>query len=171
MPQTATKTTQERTQHKPALAAEAKDASASVHEHMTIGLNALPNAMELCNRMMTGWMEISGGALKALTESCSASIRACSSLSTDLADSGNRSLSQMMELSKEAANCRTINSVLELQQKAVQQAMETCMDTTQKFSAQIHECCMESLNPLQEQVAQVSETIGKAMATTGSKGK
>lgn len=163
MSQAAKKVTHEHPQEKLSLAADTKRSSRSQDKSAMFGFTMLPNALDMCSRLMGSSMEIQSDMLKAMTECSGATIRACSTLSTDLIESGNRSLSQMMELSKEAANCRTINAVIELQQKAAEQVIGNCMDTTQKLSAQLHECCMESLSPLQEHASLISDKIAKSL--------
>lgn len=166
MPHTAKKTTHDQAQEKLTLASEAQGSAQKSQEKAGLfRFGMMPNAVDLCSRLFESAMEIQGSALKAF-DSCGVGMRACTAISSDLADSGSRSLSRMTELSKEAASCRTINSVIELQQKAAQQAVETCMDTTQKLCTQLHECCVESLQPLQEHGALMSDKIGEAMKKT-----
>ena len=163
MSQAAKKVTQDQPQEKLSLASETKRSNKAQEKNTMFGFDMLPNAVDRCSQLVGSSVEIHSDLFKAMTECSSAAVRTCSSLSAHLMESGNRSLSQWMELSKEAANCRTINSVIELQQKATEQAIETCIDATQKVSAQLHECCMETLNPLQEHAASISEKIGKAV--------
>jgi hypothetical protein len=163
MSQAARKVTQDQPQEKLSIASETKRGSKSQEKSSMFGFDMLPGAMDVCSRLVGSSMEIHSDMFKALTECSAATVRACSSLSNELIESSNRSLSQLMELSKEAANCRTINAVIELQQKAAEHAIETCIDTTQKVSAQLHECCMETLNPLQEHAASISDKISKAV--------
>lgn len=165
MTQAAKKVTHDQPQEKLSLAADTKRGSRGQEKSgmFGFGFDMLPNAVDICTRLMGSSMEIQSDMVKAMTECSGAAIRACSSLSTDLVESGNRTMSQMLELSKEAASCRTINSVIELQQKAAGQAIETCIDATQKVSTQLHECCMETLNPLQEHASLISDKIAKAL--------
>ena len=163
MSQAAKKITQDHPQEKLSLAADTKRGNQPQEKNSMFGFGMLLNAGDICSRLMGSSVEIQTSVFKAMTECSSAAVRACSTLSTDLMESGNRSLSQVMELSKEAANCRTINSVLELQQKAAEQAIGTCIDATQKLSTQLHECCMDSLSPLQEHASLISDKIVKTI--------
>lgn len=162
MPQSAKKPASDRAAETLTLASGAEGKT----QKSAFGFDTLPNVMDMGSRLLASAMDIQGGALKAFADSCGVGIRACGTLSSELTECGRNSLSQMMELSKEAAQCRTVNSVIELQQKAMQQGLETCLDATQKLSAQLHECCVESLQPLHEQSALVSEKIGNAMTKT-----
>lgn len=165
MSQAAKKVNHDQPQEKLSLAADTKRGKSGQEKSGMFGFDMLPNAVDICSRLMGSSMEIQSDMVKAMTECSGAAIRACSSLSTDLVESGNRTMSQMLELSREAASCRTINSVIELQQKAAEQAIETCIDATQKVSTQLHECCMETLNPLQEHASLISDKIAKALNT------
>lgn len=83
--------------------------------------------------------------------------------SEEAMQSYQRTFQECADLSQAAMSCRTINDVVELQNRLIQHGMEHFSGRS-KFLNIGFECCTALLKPVQEHIAQTSERFGKSLS-------
>lgn len=129
------------------------------NDNLTFGI--FPNAMDMCSQLLANTMEFHNETVRIANDYYGGTVRTLCAISSDLTDSSNRSFTQIIGYSQETAQCRTINAVVDLQQKATQQAIENCVDATRKVTGQLQGHVNKSLSLFQDHTANVSERISK----------
>lgn len=122
------------------------------------------HAADVLPRMMTEVTEICRANAEAVTECFDVVSASAKDASEEALQSYNRSFTECADLSKAALSCRTINDVVELQNRLVQHGMDYCFNESSKFLNIGFECCTALLKPVQEHIAQTSERFGKALS-------
>lgn len=85
-------------------------------------------------------------------------------VSSEVFEAANRSFSDTIETSKEFFACRTINDMVELQNKIVKSTIDNFFNESVKLSGMIFEYTTEALEPINERVAQTTEQLSKVLA-------
>jgi len=85
-------------------------------------------------------------------------------LSSEAFESANKAFSDSIELSKEFFACRTLNDMIELQNRAVKSVMDNFFSESVRLSNKLFEYSREALEPINERVAQATEQFRKALA-------
>lgn len=119
---------------------------------------------DMFSKMCMEIMNISRGNIEAVVESCTITANVAKTMSSEISELCNKSFSDSVEMSKEAFSCRTINDVVELQNKAMKQMLDTCFNETNKMCNMAFECTTEALEPINERVSEASEQMCKVMA-------
>jgi phasin family protein len=82
--------------------------------------------------------------------------------SNEIMEGANKAFADSVEISKELFACRTINDLMELQSRALKNAMDNAFSQTSRISNLVFEYSTEALEPINERVAAASEKISKA---------
>jgi len=85
-------------------------------------------------------------------------------VSAEVLESANQAFSDSLELSKEFFGCRTINDVVELQNRIVRSSVDNFFSKSVKLSGMFFEYTTEALEPINERVAQATEKFSKSLA-------
>ncbi|NBO18003.1 MAG: phasin family protein [Proteobacteria bacterium] len=85
-------------------------------------------------------------------------------VSAELVEAGNETFSENLELSKEFFSCRTFSDMMELQNRAMRQSLDTFFNQSMKLSSMLFEYTNEALEPINERVSQASGQISKVLA-------
>lgn len=85
-------------------------------------------------------------------------------VSTEMLESANKAFSDGLELSKEFFSCRTLNDMVELQNRVVRSSVDNFFNQSVKLSSMFFEYTTEALEPINERVASASEQFSKALA-------
>lgn len=143
---------------------EAQKAQEKVWEIGREGMENFARASDAFTRLSSEMLGICRDNVEALIECCNLSVNAAREMSTEITSVCNRSFSDSVELSKDLFSCRTINDVVELQNRTVKQAVDTYFSETNKLCNLAFEHCTEALEPLNDRVAEASEQFCKAIA-------
>lgn len=84
-------------------------------------------------------------------------------VSSEMFEYANKNFSDGVEVSKELFACRTINDVMELQNRIVKSTMDNAFAQSSRLSNLLFEYSAEALEPINERVAQASEQISKTL--------
>jgi phasin family protein len=122
------------------------------------------HSADTCNRVAGELAGICSENINACVESGSKAFPILQEVTTEIMESCNRSFSESAEIAREAFSCRTINDMVELQNRAVQQAFDNYFNTTNKLCSMLFDSCTEALEPLHERTSVASEQIRKALA-------
>lgn len=96
----------------------------------------------------------------------------CGNISTNVAkefgqeitDFVNQAAADQMEIAKAAFSCRTLNDVVELQNKVVRHTMESYFDQCSRLTNLLFECASDICEPINERITEASEQLNKAMS-------
>ncbi len=165
MAQQAKKTTHThtQTQTKPSVIRIAEPAEKAIE----MGRENMENLMrgtDAFNRVAGDLAGVCSDNITACIESGTKVSRIFQNISNEIMESGNRSLSDFAEFSREVLACRTIKDMVALQSKASRQMLDNYFAEAGKLSEMLFENCNEALEPLNEQTAMAFEQIRKAMA-------
>jgi hypothetical protein len=96
---------------------------------------------------------------------CGASVtNLAKSVSQEVSDYVSKSFSDQVELSKEAFSCRTMNDVIELQNRVMKQSMDNYFNECMKLCNMMFECATEALEPINQRVSGATEQVSRIMA-------
>jgi hypothetical protein len=130
----------------------------------TESLDRLMRRSEDFNRVGTECATICSENINACIESGNKALPILQNITGELMESCNRSFSELAEISKEASSCRTMKSMIELQNKTVRQVLGNYFDTTNKLCGMLFDSCSEAFEPINERTAVASEQFRKALA-------
>jgi hypothetical protein len=84
-------------------------------------------------------------------------------LSTELFDTANQAFSDSVETAKEFFACRTINDLVEVNNRLFRQASEEFFNRSAKISDRVFEYANDAIEPINERVAHASQQIHKVL--------
>ncbi len=85
-------------------------------------------------------------------------------LSNEMIEYANQAFSDNVELSKSVFACRTINDMVDLQNKIVKSSLDSFFNQSSKLSGMIFEYSSEAFEPINERFAEATEQMSKALA-------
>lgn len=85
-------------------------------------------------------------------------------LSAEIFEYTNKSFSDQIEISKEFFGCRTLNDMVELQQKLIKNSLDSWFSETGKISGMILEYSSEAAQPLNEKIAEAGDQFVKTFS-------
>ena len=85
-------------------------------------------------------------------------------VSSEAFEFANKSFTDSVEISKDFFACRTINDMMELQNRVLRSAMDSAFTQSNRLSSLVFEYAAEAIEPINERVAQASEQFSKHMA-------
>jgi phasin family protein len=101
--------------------------------------------------------------IEAVVECSNVAAALAKDVSTEMFEYANKSFSDSVEVSKELFACRTINDMMELQNRVMKSAMDNAFAQTTRLSELFFEYSSEALEPINERVASVSEQFSKTL--------
>lgn len=84
-------------------------------------------------------------------------------VSGEVLEYANKAFADNMELSKEVFAVRTLNDMVELQNKLVKNSLDSFFNQSVKLSGIIFEYSTEALEPINERVAQATDQLSKTL--------
>lgn len=85
-------------------------------------------------------------------------------ISDQLTEYTNDAFATQMELSKNAFNCRTLNDMLELQNRFMRSTLDSFFNESLKLSEKMFEYTTEALEPVNERIAESTEQFQKVLS-------
>ncbi|MDX1974876.1 MAG: phasin family protein [Rickettsiales bacterium] len=107
-------------------------------------------------------VSVSRDNIEAAIEYSNVAAALAKDISAEAFEAANKAFADNVELSKDVFACRTINDMLELQNKVAKQSIDNFFNQSLKLSGMIFEYTNEALEPINERIAQTSEQISKA---------
>lgn len=120
-----------------------------------------PFTADLLPRVVTELTEFCRSSTQATIDCIEAASNIAQELNEETTQACNRAMAECTSISKAAFGCRTINDVIELQNRLVKLGMEHCFSESGKLMTKGFDCCTTMLKPLQDHVAQISDAISK----------
>lgn len=143
---------------------EAQKAQEKMWEMSRESVENFARSCDVFTKMCAEMVNIARGNVEAFVECATISAGIAKTISSEVSETCNKSFSDCVEMSKEAFTCRTINDVVELQNKAVKQTLDVCFNETNKLCTLAFEGCSEALEPINERVSEASEQLCKVMS-------
>ena len=128
------------------------------------GVEEIMREADAFTRMAHECMGVCTSALSAGVESGSAASRTLSEMGSQIMENVNRAFSDNAELLKEAFACRTVGDAAKLQEKFWQRTFVRYSDEATAMMDTLFDGCGKAMEPLQEQTANASGQLRKAMA-------
>lgn len=85
-------------------------------------------------------------------------------VSSEIIEYANKTFSDNVELSKSVFACRTINDMVDLQNRIVKNSLDSFFNQSSKLSGMVFEYSSEAIEPINERFAQATEQMSKALA-------
>lgn len=103
--------------------------------------------------------------IEAAVECTNVAAALAKDVSSELMEYANKSFTDSVEVSKELFSCRTINDLMDLQNRVMKNAMDKAFAQSSRLSNLFFEYSAEALEPINERVAQAGEQISKTLKT------
>jgi phasin family protein len=101
------------------------------------------------------------GTLEACIESANTAADMAKSLTNEMFRYANESFSENVEITKDVFTCRTINDVLDLQNKLMRANVDSFFNETMRLSEMFFDYSSEASAPLNQRLTQAAETMQK----------
>ncbi len=85
-------------------------------------------------------------------------------VSSEIIEYANKAFSDNIEISKNIFACRTINDMVELQNKIVKSSIDSFFNQSSKLTGMLFEYSSEAFEPINERVSQATEQLSKALS-------
>lgn len=145
-------------------AGEAQKAHEKIYEMSREGAEQFAKSADMATKAMYEMIALSRDNIEAAIECGNITANLAKTLSEEVFESCNKSFSENMELSKEAFSCRTLNDVIELQNRTLKRALDNFFNQSVRMSGMAFEFANEAFEPLNERVIRASEQLGKAFS-------
>lgn len=107
---------------------------------------------------------ISRDNVEAMIECGNLTASLAKDMSSELFEYANKAFSDNIEISKDVFSCRTLNDVLDLQNRIVKSSMDSFFNESSKLSNMLFEYSSEFFEPINERVSQASEQLSKTLS-------
>ena len=144
---------------------EAQKAQEKAFEMGRESVENLARSADMATKLATEMVGISRENIDACIEAANITATACKDINAEIVECCNRAFSDSVDLSKEAFNCRTINDIVELQNKAFRQIIDTYFTQTNRLCSMALQCCTDTLEPINERAAAASEQLCRTLAS------
>ncbi|HEU5048238.1 MAG TPA: phasin family protein [Rickettsiales bacterium] len=141
-----------------------QDAENKAMEINSKNMENFAQAANTCSKMAGELAAACSGNINCIAESSSKAFRVAQELSRELAESYNRSFSNLCELSTAAFSCRTKEDLSKLQHRMFRQTMDNYFDVANKMLSITFDSCSETLEPLNKRTTAVARQIKEALA-------
>ena len=101
--------------------------------------------------------------MEACVESGNIAASIAKEVGEELSEYANQTATDSVELSKEFFSCRTLNDVVELQNKVVKSSVETYFEQCSRMSSAMFESFNEIAEPIGQRISESTEQFSKAL--------
>ena len=102
--------------------------------------------------------------IEACIESGNIAASIAKEVSEELAEYASHTASESVELNKALFACRTLNDVVELQNKVVQSSVENTFEQWSRLSSSLFESFNEIAEPINQRIAESTDQVSKIMS-------
>ncbi|MBV8939894.1 MAG: phasin family protein [Alphaproteobacteria bacterium] len=141
-----------------------RDTQDRVHEMSREGVENLARSADVATRVLTELVSMARGNVDAYIECGNVTASAVKNISAELVESCNKAFSDYVDISKEAFNCRTINDVMDLNNRVFRQVIDRFFSDSSRLCNMAFESCTEAMEPINERMADASDQLCKALA-------
>lgn len=145
-------------------AGEAQKAQEKIFALGKEGADKFAKSADAVTKAMYESIAASRENVDAVVECANVAAALAQEVSSEAFEFANKSFTESVEISKDFFACRTINDMIELQNRVLRNAMDTAFAQTNRISSLVFEYSNEALEPLNERVAHASEQFSKALS-------
>lgn len=128
------------------------------------GAETLAKSADAVTKALYEAIGLSRDGIETCIECGNITAELASDLSREAFDYANRAFSDQVEMSKEFLACRTLNDMFDLQNRMVKSSIDNFFSESTKLSERLFDYTTETLEPINERVAQATEQLSKALA-------
>jgi hypothetical protein len=128
------------------------------------GAQTFSRSADMASKTMNEVAAIARDNVEACMECGNLSASVAKNVSEEVSEIVNQSLTDAMEICQEALACRTLNDVVELNNRVVKSSLDNCFEQISKLSSIMFEAAAEVCEPINERVSNASNQLSKLMA-------
>lgn len=150
------------------LSSSADEAQRAQEKIFSIGRDSaetMAKSADALTKVMHEAIASSRDNIEACVECSNVTASLTKEISTEVFESANQAFSDSVEFSKNFLACRTINDMMELNNKAIKRNCDNLFSQSAKLSNLLFEYASEALEPINERAAQATEQFNKALSS------
>ncbi|MFW0776727.1 MAG: phasin family protein [Rickettsiales bacterium] len=128
------------------------------------GVENLTESAEKASKLISEGVALSRDNIEACVECSNLAASFSKDISAEISESANKAFSDNVELAKEFFACRTLNDIVELQNRAAKNTLDNFFQQSFAFSNLFFEYGNEALEPINERVSKATQQISKTLA-------
>lgn len=145
-------------------ASEAQKAQEKAFEMGRESAKHITKSADVITKSLYEAIAISRDNVEAMVECGNLTASLAQDMSNEMLEYANRSFSDGVELSRDVFACRTINDMVDLQNRIIKSSLDSFFNQSSKMSSMIFEYSNEALEPINERVSQASEQMSKVLS-------
>lgn len=145
------------------LSSEAQKAQEKIYAISRDSAETFAKSADSASKALYEMINICRDNMEACMESGNVTANVCKELTQEVSDFANQAAAEQMQLAQELFACRTLNDVVELQNKIVRSSVENYFEQCNKLSGMIFQSINEACEPLNQRVSEATEQVGKLM--------
>ena len=146
-------------------ASEAQKVQEKAFEMGREGAQQISKSADAMTKSLYEAISISRDNVEALVECGNLTASLAKDVSSEMIEYANKAFSDNVEISKNIFACRTINDMVDLQNKIVRSSLDSFFNQSSKLSGMIFEYSSEALEPINERVSQATEQFSKTLSS------
>lgn len=144
---------------------EAQKAQEKAFEMGRESAQQISKSADVITKSLQDAIAISRGNVETLVECGNLTASFAKDISSELVEYANKAFSDNVEISKNVFACRTINDMMDLQNKIVRSSFDGFFNQSSKLTNMLFEYSTEALEPINERVTQATEQFSKTLAS------
>lgn len=145
------------------ISSEAQKAQEKIYSMTRDGAENFAKSADKASKTVYELMNMCRDNLEACMESSNVSANICKELSQEISDYCNQAASDQMETAQQLFACRTLNDLVELQNKIVRTTVDSYFEQCNKLSGLAFECVNDICEPINQRVSEATEQVSKLM--------
>lgn len=146
------------------LNSEAQKAQEKMYEMGRESAEQFTKSADAAGQAANQAMAICRDNIEACVESGNIAASIAKEASEELVEYINHTASENAELGKEFLACRTLNDVVELQNKVMKNSVEGCFEQYSNLANAMFQACNEIAEPINQRIAEATDEISKLMS-------
>ncbi len=128
------------------------------------GAESMAKSADTVSKALYDTVGISRDNMEACLECGNLTAALTKDLSSELFENANRAFSETAEMSKEFLACRTLNDMVELNNKLLRHTVDNFFSQSAKMSSMMFEYASEAMEPINERATQTVQKLSKTLA-------
>ncbi|MEK6747104.1 MAG: phasin family protein [Pseudomonadota bacterium] len=145
-------------------ASEAQKAQEKAFEMGRESAKHITKSADAITKSLYEAISISRDNVEAMVECGNLTASLAQDMSNEIVEYTNKSFSDGVELSKDIFACRTINDMVDLQNRIVKSSLDRFFNQSSKLTSMVFEYSAEAFEPINERVSQASEQLSRALS-------
>lgn len=145
-------------------ASEAQKVQEKAFEMGREGAEQISKSADAMTKSLYEAISISRDNVETLVECGSLTASLAKDVSSEMIEYANKTFSDNVEISKSVFACRTINDMVDLQNKIVKSSLDSFFNQSSKLTGMFFEYSTEALEPINERVSQATEQLSKTLS-------